>query len=228
MRSRVSGPADLLWPRPFDWKGGVFHARRDLVKHAVGDVVECRTNKSLMGWAKRARGGKGGRGSVEKVQESDLGDGLRLEVHKLTPPRDPGLRSRMERARVAMERGDTVVAAALAREVWRDGRGDKFIGVWAGQMLAKYGEPEEAAEVYCTCEGLDAGSWEAYWQLGRFLLMNALHERAVLFLHEAVGIEPRAIDAHLDLARCFAALGRTAEAQASLDNARRLDSRAKL
>jgi tetratricopeptide (TPR) repeat protein len=106
--------------------------------------------------------------------------------------------------------------------------GEKFVEVWAGQMLAKYGNREEAAEVYCASEGLTAGDWEAYWQLGRFLLTAGLHARAIEFLNEAVRIQPRAIDAHLDLARGFEALGRSGEARKSLEEARQLDPRAKL
>ena len=168
------------------------------------------------------------RGSVEKVRDSDLGHGLRLEVHKLTPPRDPEILSRMERARAASARGDTDVAADLAREIWQRAQGDKFVEVWVGQMLAKYGDREEAVEVYCASEGLERGSWQAYWQLGRFLLMAGLHARAAAYAEEAVRIEPRAIDAHLDLARCFMELGRVAEAQQHLNEARQLDPKAML
>jgi tetratricopeptide (TPR) repeat protein len=163
------------------------------------------------------------RGSVKQISDTVLGR-FRTVTYELRPPRDPELLSRMERARVAMERRQTTVAAALAREVWTLGRGDKFVGTWVGQMLAKYGERDEAAEVYRVCEGRGAGPWEAYWVLGRFLLVGAhLHERAVEFLQEAIRLEPRAIDAHLDLVRCLKAMGRAAEAQSQWEVAQRLD-----
>jgi Flp pilus assembly protein TadD len=49
------------------------------------------------------------------------------------------------------------------------------------------------------------------------------HARAVEFLKEAIHIEPRAVDAHLDLARCLKVLGRLAEAREHLAEAQRLD-----
>jgi tetratricopeptide (TPR) repeat protein len=168
------------------------------------------------------------RGSVQKVRDEDLGGGLRLQVHKVRGPQDPELVSRMERGRLAAERGDGATAAAMAREVWQRGRGDQFVEVWCGQMLAKYGEPEEAVEIYCASEGVEEGSWGAYWNLGRFLLFAGLHERAVEFLQEAVRIEPQAIDAHLDLARCFQKMGNRAESEAALRAARELDPGARL
>ncbi len=166
-------------------------------------------------------------GVVKKVLDTSLGGGLRLLVHKLKAPGDPKLRLLMERGRVAAEEGDTRQAAEVAREIWRKGRGDKFVGIWCGQMLAKYGQPEEAVEIYCATEGV-ASSWEAHWQLGRFLLTNRHWDRAVVFLEEAVRIEPRAIDAHLDLVRCLRGLGRPAEAERHREAAKRLDPGARL
>jgi Flp pilus assembly protein TadD len=167
-------------------------------------------------------------GSVQKVRDEDLGNGLRLQVHKLRGPQDPELVTRMERGRLAAEHGDGATAASLAREVWTLGQGDKFVEVWCGQMLAKYGEREEAVGIYCASEGMEPGCWEAYWNLGRFLLMAGLHARAVEYLQEAARIEPRAIDAHLDLARCFQKMGKRAEAEAALKDARELDPGARL
>jgi hypothetical protein len=62
------------------------------------------------------------RGSVKQVSETCLGQ-FRALAYELKPPRDPELLSRMERARVSQERGQTVLAATLAREVWTHGRG---------------------------------------------------------------------------------------------------------
>lgn len=176
---------------------------------------------------KEQRGG-GRRGSIKKIGERDLGGGLRLEVHKLEPPREPAIRAAMQRAVLWATAGFRSRAARKAREVWQRCPGDKFVDVWTGQMLAKYGEREEAAEVYCASEGLAMGDWQAYWHLGQFLHMAGLHARAIEFLKEAVRIEPRAVDAHLDLARCFAARGRSGEARKSLETARQLDPRAEL
>jgi tetratricopeptide (TPR) repeat protein len=167
--------------------------------------------------------------SAELVRDEDLGDGLRLQVHRLEVHRDPDLATRMEGARVAAERGDTGTAVALAREVWeRRAPGDKFVEAWAGQMLAKYGDPEEAVAMYRVAEGLEPEDWEAYWQVGHFLHNVGLHDRAVGLLEEAVELEPRALAAHLDLARCFAALGDWEAARQCLADARELDPRAKL
>ena len=177
---------------------------------------------------KQSRKHRSARGSIEQVRGADLGGGRRLEVLKLTPPRDPEILARMESARQAMERGDATKAVILAREIWRRGHGDKFVGVWVGQMLAKYGECDEAMRVYCACEGLEAGCWEAYWQLGIFLLSNGHHGRAVEFLREAVRIEPSAVDPYLDLARCLTALGRAEEARRALTEAQALDPEATL
>jgi protein O-GlcNAc transferase len=166
---------------------------------------------------------------VKKVVDADIGHGRRLQVHELRPPENASLLSLMERGRAAMERGETEEAAEAARAVWRRARGDPFAGLWCGQMLARYGRREEAVEVYCVTERLPRGSWEAYWSLGRFLTSGVGdHARAIDLLTEAVRIEPRAVDAHLDLARCLKALGRLDEAQEHLTEALRLDPSVKL
>jgi hypothetical protein len=41
---------------------------------------------------------RGRRGSIKKVGETDLGDGLRLLVHKFEPPREPAIRAAMRQA----------------------------------------------------------------------------------------------------------------------------------
>jgi len=167
--------------------------------------------------------GKPLRGSIEKVRESDLGQGRRLVVHKLTPPQDPKIVSAMEAAKKWASTGFGGRAASAAYDIWKGAQGDKFVEVWAGQMLAKYGDREQAAEVYCASEGIPVGNWEAYWQLGLFLVGAGKTGRAVGFFEEAVHIEPRAIEAHLDLARCLQKLGRDEDAQRHLDEARLLD-----
>ena len=153
---------------------------------------------------------------------------MRLEVHKFTAPQDPVVVSKMQRAVTWAGLGFKKRAAALADDVWRRAPGDKFVEVWAGQMLAKYGEPERAVEVYCGSEGLAPGNWEAYWNLGLFLVSCGERVRALVFLEEAVRIEPCAIDAHLDLARCLKELGRTNEAEQRLAEARQIDPKATL
>ena len=72
-------------------------------------------------------------------------------------------------------------AAGLAYEVWRRARGDKFVRLFAGQMLAKFGDPEKAVEVYVATERVEGG-WVPYWQLATVLRGWGMHARAVLFL----------------------------------------------
>ena len=146
----------------------------------------------------------------------------------MRPPQDPEVLALMGRAIELVGRGRTLQAAELAHEIWQRWQGDKFVEVWAGQVLAKYGERKLAVAVYCESEGLAPGSWEGYWQLGHVLLSWSESGRAVGFLEEAVRIEPRAIDAQLDLARCLSELGRHDEAKARLEQARALDREASL
>jgi len=187
------------------------------------------TGKRMMGRLRvRRRQRRPARGSIEKVREVSLGEGRVLQVHKLTAPQDPEIVAAMEQARRWAEEGLRERAAALAYEVWRRARGDKFVEVWAGQMVAKHGDPERAVEIYCASEDLSAGDWQAYWHLGVFLAACGERARAVTFLEKAVRIEPRAVDVHLDLARCLMALGRTEEAKRSLHKARELDPSVRL
>lgn len=160
---------------------------------------------------------------METVSSTTIGGRFELLVQKVTLPEDPALRSLLERGRESALRGETARAAEIAREVWRLGRGDKFVEVWAGQILAKYGSPEEAVEIYCASEGVEPGSWEAYWNLGIFLLSVRMDLRALVYLEQAVRIEPCAAAAHLDLARCLRALGRREEAREHAEEALRLD-----
>ncbi len=81
---------------------------------------------------------KAGRGSMRKIHDEDLGHGLRLQVHELRPPQSAGVTAGMEQARLAAAQGQQERAANLAYDVWRRARGDKFVEVWAGQMLAKW------------------------------------------------------------------------------------------
>jgi Flp pilus assembly protein TadD len=166
---------------------------------------------------------KPARGSVEKVRESDLGHGRQLVVHKLTPPQDPEILSAMERAVEYAGTGRKDDAAEIARAVWRRDPEDKFVAVWAGQMLARYGSREEAVAVYCESEGVPPGSADAYWMLGNYLGSIGEPARAAEYLEEAVRIAPECGGAHAALARCLQELGRTVEARRHLFEARRLD-----
>lgn len=172
---------------------------------------------------KRRPGKASARGSIDRVSESSHRSGLRVTTYEVTPPEDPEILSLMNRATSWARLGLAGRAAGLAYDVWQRAKGDKFVEVWAGQMLAKCGDLARAAEVYCASEGLPPGNWQAYWHLGVFLLSCGESGRAVAFLEEAVRVEPCAIDAHEGLARCLDELGRPEEAQRHLAEAARLE-----
>jgi tetratricopeptide (TPR) repeat protein len=162
---------------------------------------------------------KKSRGIIEKILDTELGRGLELQVHRLRLPSDPALRALMERGAAAQARGDSRAAAALARGmaagagrplrgrmVWPDG-GEARRGRAGGPGVLRRG-------------GLPAWRLTGYWWLGQFLRGAGLAERAALFLEQAIRKGPRALDAHLDLARCLKALGHREEAALRLERAR--------
>lgn len=83
---------------------------------------------------------------------------------------------------------------------------------WLAESLGKQGKYDEAVAYYERFLGRSPEDPQGNYHLGWILIRQRKMEEAIPYLETAVKFDPRLADAHAQLAKAFAAVGRTAEA----------------
>jgi len=110
------------------------------------------------------------------------------------------------------ERGEAEGAAAKACEVWRAAPKRRLFASGPDRCWRSMASRPRLWRSTAPRRASPNGAWEANWNLGRFVFSAGHHEQGVAYLMEAVRIEPRAIQAHIDLGAWLSEMGQTREA----------------